>query len=540
MSDDLSEQKETGVDAGVPLGISRRGLVARNAIWSLAGWVCVLLLGFVASPVLIKSLGKTHYGLYILLSSLIAPLGLFDFGVGEATVKHVAESLGRGDQAQAERFLRSTLFFNLLVGVGGALLVWAAAHPLVASVFNVPSNEQATATLCVYALGATWACNQVSQTYMGAMMAIQEYRLLSVVSLCIQGGTLAGGAVAAVISGQVEKVIFVQTLIAACGTAAWWIFTKQHLPGFCLAPSFDKPSLKVTFGFGAWQTFNKLGGLLAQRAQLWILGAFLTAAVVGYFSLALQIAVVVYLITYKIGQVLFPMVSRLQGEGEEEEAARLTVLTTWLCGVAGLALLVTTALFANEFLSLWIGAEVAQEIAPVMRILLVHVAISMMFAIPNFYLLGTGKVQWLAWLAIGQGLVVVGAGWWLTPRFGIQGAAWSVVMGSVPQVVVLIMLWRRLLSRWISAAEYIATIFAPILLTFALIAFYRWIWSLISFPLGWVSLGSFSMVVWTISAAVLVGATRLLRGGDRRWAFFKSAMDSVLLPLKTKWHSRFF
>ena len=87
--------------------------VAGNSLWSILGWFGALLLGFIASPILIRLLGRDEYGLMALLNTILMPMGLLDFGIGEATVKYVSESVGKKDYVGAERHVRSTLAFKI-------------------------------------------------------------------------------------------------------------------------------------------------------------------------------------------------------------------------------------------------------------------------------------------------------------------------------------------------------------------------------------------------------------------------------------------
>jgi O-antigen/teichoic acid export membrane protein len=89
-------------------GLSLAVTVAGNSLWSITGWGGALIVSFIASPILIRLLGRDQYGLMALLNTIVAPMGLLDFGIGEATVKYVTESIGRKNYSAVGKHARST------------------------------------------------------------------------------------------------------------------------------------------------------------------------------------------------------------------------------------------------------------------------------------------------------------------------------------------------------------------------------------------------------------------------------------------------
>jgi len=58
------------------------------------------------------------------------------------------------------------------------------------------------------------------------------------------------------------------------------------------------------------------GGLVSGQADRYLLGAFLQPQNVGYYSIAQRLEEAIYIGVLKIGEILFPFFSSLQGEGE--------------------------------------------------------------------------------------------------------------------------------------------------------------------------------------------------------------------------------
>ena len=490
--------------------------LAGNSLWSLGGWAATMALSFVATPVTIRQLGAEAYGVLALLITVIAPLGLFDMGMGEATVKYMAESFGRNAPREAEAYLRSTMLFNLIVGLAGAVVIAVLANWIVVSMFNIPTHYHAMARMALYLVGLNWALTQISQTYVGALTALQRYRTISLATLWVQAGTLLVGIVVLLSGGNLLHLVISQSSCAGVAVIGWHFAAQAALPDFSFLPHWNVTAFRRASGMGIWQMVNKIGGLLSFRAQYWLLGASLPVTAVGYYNLGYQVVTPVYLIAFKVGQVVFPAVSHLQGQGRENDAARHTISATWICSFFGVSLITAVLCLAPDFLRLWVGEQVAQAVAPTLRVLALNNAVSMAFAVPNFYLLGTGRSHWLAVMAIFQGVITFGTAYLLLPGHGLIGAAWGVLAGAAVHVVVLILIWRAIMRRWIVGRVYFSAVFGPMLAGLLAGLLLAWLRSLLAGPFNWPELVGAGAVCTGATLVLILGIDSLLPGGKRR------------------------
>lgn len=88
--------------------------IRRGALLSYATILVVNLSGLLLTPFIIRALGKAEYGLYLLIGSLAAYLGVLDFGLNNAVTRYVAQCAAKRDRAQEARFLGAALVVNAL------------------------------------------------------------------------------------------------------------------------------------------------------------------------------------------------------------------------------------------------------------------------------------------------------------------------------------------------------------------------------------------------------------------------------------------
>jgi O-antigen/teichoic acid export membrane protein len=529
MPDDSShaDDQSTGAHA-------RRTRLARNSVWNTIGWAGVLAMTIGTLPWFLRLLGETQYGLLALVMSIVAPLGVLDFGMSDATVKYLAESIGRGDMDAAKRYVHSSLGFSGIVGLLGAIVIIAIANPLVV-LFNIPAEQQAVARTAMRWVGVLWCFMQVRQTLMGVVTALQRYDVLAVGTVLTQGSVIGAGLWILMSGGHLAEMLRTQALVAAGFAALWGILAWRLFPPIRLPVRVDLHSLRKTFGFGFWQMVNTLGGILSYQSQRWLLGILLPVRTVGYYNIGAQVVNIGYMASYKVGQVLFPEVSHMQGRGDEGGAARLAVNASWLLTTLSAMIFVPLVVFAHDLLRLYLGMSMADNSTVVLRILAIGTAVGCTFAIPSFYLLGTGRSQWLAAMSLLYGVATLAGCLVLIPILGIAGAGWGMSVATVVHLGTLVVLWWRVLHRWIPGNVYFASTFGPLLVGCGLAAGSLVVRDVISWDMGWIGLGIFGSLLAGITGVAIVIIDGGMAGGKQRRELLMNLVQKAARIAKQRW-----
>lgn len=95
------------------------GLLARNTVLNLMGYVVPLLVGLAAIPYVVRGLGSEGFGILSIVWVLLGYFSLFDLGLGRATTKFIAECLSRGEMARLPGLVWTSLAYQLVFGVAG-------------------------------------------------------------------------------------------------------------------------------------------------------------------------------------------------------------------------------------------------------------------------------------------------------------------------------------------------------------------------------------------------------------------------------------
>ena len=100
--------------------------VIANAGWNLLGNVLPLLAGIAAVPYLVAHLGTERFGLLGLAWILIGYFGLFDFGLGRALTRMVAQRHGGPDGAELDGLCSTGMALGVVAGLAGGVQIGRA------------------------------------------------------------------------------------------------------------------------------------------------------------------------------------------------------------------------------------------------------------------------------------------------------------------------------------------------------------------------------------------------------------------------------
>ncbi len=154
-------------------------LLARNTIWNLAGQLLPMVVGVVAIPPLLGSLGVDRFGLLALAWIVIGYFSLFDMGMGRALTKLVADKLGGNEEHSIPPLVWTSLLLLLMLGVIGGLVTLSISPWLVHTALKVPAALQTETLRGFDLLAVSIPIVTVTSGLRGILEAQQRFRILN-------------------------------------------------------------------------------------------------------------------------------------------------------------------------------------------------------------------------------------------------------------------------------------------------------------------------------------------------------------------------
>src|SRR6059058_5004551 len=126
--------EHTRASTSDPTPTSRR--VARNSALYFSSLAVPAAAAIFLVPVVVHALGPSRFGLLALAWAVVEGSGMFDFGLGRATVRFVADGMGKGPGRVREIVLASA-FSQVTGGLVAGLGLFILAPGLVHRVFHI-------------------------------------------------------------------------------------------------------------------------------------------------------------------------------------------------------------------------------------------------------------------------------------------------------------------------------------------------------------------------------------------------------------------
>lgn len=394
--------------------------VVVNAGWNLAGNLLPLAAAVVAMPYLASRLGTERFGLLTLGWVLVGYFGLFDFGLGRALTKLVAERAGHADDAETASLCSTGTALALAAGVAGALLV-AAGSAWAGDWLSDDTpglRAEAAAGLLVIALGI--APTVSTAALRGVLEGLQRFRLLMFIRTPAGIASFVAPCISAAFTPRLEWALAALVLTRWLLFAAhWWACRgAMRLTLAAARRAWVAPMLRL----GGWMTVSNVVGPVIVYADRIVIGALVSAAALAYYAVPFELVSRLLVLPVALSGALFPALAaaRAAGLGGERRLRRRALQLT---AAAVLPLALTGALLAAPLLQAWMGPDFAVSGSLAMQILLAGFVSNSLAQIPFAALQGRGLARQTAMLHLTELPLYLALLLLLVRSHGIEGAA---------------------------------------------------------------------------------------------------------------------
>ncbi len=427
---------------------------ALNVMMNWAAMAVSMVVPFFLTPFVVRHLGSTAYGIWILAVSTVSYLNLLDLGLRSAVIRYVSKAKAQDRIEDATATIGAALWFRLIIAAGVAVLsiVLAFAFP---HLFKIPPDlqhaGQVTVLLCALGVGISL----VSGVFGAVLSAINRFDVLSSVTM-MQTVARATGVVLILRSGR--------GLI----TLAYWELTIVTLVGVVTSSAalrlfpacrvrIARPDLKIlkTIWSYSFTTFVFIIAVqIIVNTDNLVVGAFLSIGLVTSYTIGSSLVNYAAQVVGALSTTFTPLASGLEASGRSEDLQRLLFRGTQ--ATLGLALPISVALFfrGKTFISLWMGPQYAQVSGTILQILMVSLFFSIANSTAGSIMMAIDKHKPVARWAVIEAAINLVLSLLLVKTIGIYGVAWGT---TIAMTFVHLTFWPRYVKQIlnVSARAYV-------------------------------------------------------------------------------------
>jgi len=394
----------------------------RNAAFNFSGAMVPAVAALLTVPVLIRALGPTHYGVFVLVTSIVGYFAILDINATAGSVKYIAQYRAVGAMDKVRRVLSFGFALYAFIGLVGGLLIFFFAELLATRLFNIPIESRTEAIQAMRWAGAAFFCGQIQAYLQSVPQALQRYDLTGRLEAFFGTAVAVASMAVAWLGAGLVGVVVVRLMLSVLniGVLVWVV--RQALPSAAwLKP--DRETVRSVASFSAFSYLARLASLSAAHTDKLIIGALIDMNALAWFSVPALLVNRVYALAFRLAQVIFPRVSALAAKGQQEHLQHNYLdASRYVVGVnASLLLLLVT--FAPELMHYWAGPGFGDVAVQVMLILAFALFMDTLTNVPSLVNDGLGHPQVTGVAAVSRALLSILAAFIGVRFYGILGAA---------------------------------------------------------------------------------------------------------------------
>lgn len=401
-----------------------------GVILSYISLAVTVITGLLYTPIMLRILGQNEYGLYQLVSSVVAYLSLLNLGLTGSYIRFYTKEKYEGDADGEAKlngmFLLVFLAISIIATVIGAILL-----------FNIhilgdkySSEEYQTATFLMVFMLVNIIISFPNGLFVAYMSANERFvfprSIMIITNIAIPLINLPvlywgyGSRGLVVISTFMAVICFLMN-IAYC-------VVKLHMQ-FCFH-GFRSGLLKELMGFTFFIFLSDIVDQLNTNVDKFLLGRILGPVSVAIYSVGFNLKTYYTQISWAIPEVFVPQFNRLVEERKDEELDEMFIKVGRVSNLVLAPVILGFILYGKEFIFLWAGKDYHEAY---------YVTVILMLAayVPSIQSIGVNiqnamnKHKVRSWVYFAIAVINVLVSIQLIPKFGVIGTSLGTLFANI-------------------------------------------------------------------------------------------------------------
>lgn len=316
-----------------------------------------LLIGVFMLPFNVAHLGKSAYGLWILVASVTVYFSMLDLGYGVAQVRFAAKYRAEGD-SRALNEVASTMFC-VFSGVGlttfalALLIAWNLER-----LFPLTPDQASTGRIVFLFLSAYVALGFPCSVFGGIVNGFQRMYMNGVVAF-VTAIVVAAVNIIVLLSGYgLAELVAATTTVRILSYLAYALNAYRVFPALSIRLRyFKRERLREITGFSIFILIIDLANKLNYSTDAVVVGVFLGTSAVAVWAVAQRLIEIVQRITDQLNSVLFPVVVDSSTVQRLDRLQQILIQGTRLSLAMVVPLATVLGLTARPLVMVWVGPE---------------------------------------------------------------------------------------------------------------------------------------------------------------------------------------
>ena len=407
-------------DARPPQPISQR--VARNSVLYFSSLAVPAVTAIALVPVTVRALGPARFGLLALAWAIADGSGMFDLGLGRATVRFVADGTVRGP-ARVREVVLAGLFTQTSAGMLAGLTLFVLTPLLLTGVFSISPALQPEAIAMFRVLAFHLPVILCLGSLRASLEGAQRFDLSTALRIPGSLASVVVPAVAASLGSSLPTILWILFGVRFC----LLLLHAEAVRRVLLDRKWGRPrslaTLREMLTYSSWVAISTALGPALASFDRFAVGSLVGVTGLGYYTGAAEAANRFLLIPATAFSAMLPALSATDAREGRSRVLLVTRAARRQLEAALIPLCLALFVFAPAILRVWLGPAFAQTAGQALRILSVGVFLTGLAHLPMALLYGSARPDLPAKINLFQVAVHIPLTIVLVRFFGITGAA---------------------------------------------------------------------------------------------------------------------
>lgn len=419
--------------------------IAKNTLYNLFGYGIPAVFALVIIPFLIKGIGTEKFGILSLIWVIIGYFSFFDFGIGRASTKLIAEKIGGNQFKQIPGIFWTSFFLVLLISLIGALILFFFTPSLVYNYIKISKNIQKEVLEAFFLLALSIPIITTTAAIRGVLIAYQEFGKINIIRTFLGVSMFLGPLICLIFT---DNLFWIALFLIIIRLIVWILYIFQCFRinatiknQIYLQTKLIKPILKLS----GWMTISGIIAPLIIYSDRFLIGTLVSATAIAYYATPYEAVTKLLLIPGALVSVLFPAFSAsyLYNRAFTKKLAFKAVKYIFIFLFPIVVVLIT---FAHECMNIWLGKDFAANSSLILQLLAAGVLFNGIAYIPFNFLEGIGRPDLTAKVNLIE-LPVYFLGMWFAIKYiGINGAAFVWFLRMVIDALILFLFLKKIMA----------------------------------------------------------------------------------------------
>lgn len=446
---------------------ARERTVSRLGRGMALGYVSLfasLLTAAFMAPFIARSIGPEHYGVWVLIGSIVGYISLFDLGLNYGVTRYTARLVALADHASLEDLIASALTAYCLLGfvAGAAILIGCLTMP---SWLGVPAADLAAARAVLLVLGINAGIGLPLTLLRSVLRGYQRFAFLALTDVSVTMSTAIASVLVIAAHAGIAALAVIALATNVCRGLAHVTYVRATLPHLRLG--FRSPMRAgQLLGYSACAFIIAACAQVVFASDAIVVGAILSLGAVAIYGVAQKLVDAAAAAVFQGVDTLFPLLTEYDAAADAAKVQAVFKDAVTLGLAMTVPITICAAAFGDRLLSAWAGPYYSAG-----YVVIAVLSLALLFHVPGhvaaIVLLSMNRHGMLAVVAIGDALTNLALSIVLGKTYGLVGVALgtavSMLLSNV--LVVPIMTCREL---HLPFTAYLSKTIRPVLMAGAI------------------------------------------------------------------------